>query len=45
MSAAVQRGHWRDIGTVISYREDESGPHHYDRDAYRERPSIERAIT
>ncbi len=45
MSAAVQRGHWRDIGAVISYRDDESGPHHYDRDAYRERPSIERAIT
>ncbi len=34
----------RDIEPVIPYREDESGDHAYDRDAYRERPMIERAI-
>jgi len=34
----------RDIEPVIPYREDESGDHVYDRDAYRERPIIERAI-
>lgn len=34
----------RDIEAVIPYREDESGPHTYDRDLYRERPVIERAI-
>jgi transposase len=34
----------REIEPVIPYREDESGPHEYDREAYRERPIIERAI-
>ena len=34
----------RDIEAVIPYREDEAGAHDYDRDAYRERPMIERAI-
>ena len=33
-----------DIDAVIPYREDESGDHAYDREAYRERPIIERAI-
>ncbi len=33
-----------DIEAVIPYREDEAGDHAYDRDAYRERPIIERAI-
>jgi transposase len=33
-----------DIEAVIPYREDESGEHAYDREAYRERPIIERAI-
>jgi hypothetical protein len=34
----------RDIEPVIPYREDESGAHDYDREAYRERPMIERTI-
>jgi len=34
----------RDIEPVIPFREDELGDHAYDRDAYRERPIIERAI-
>lgn len=34
----------REIEAVIPYREDEMGDHAYDRDAYRERPLIERAI-
>ncbi len=34
----------RDIEPVIPFREDESGDHGYDRDAYRERPIIERTI-
>jgi transposase len=34
----------REIDAVIPYREDESGDHAYDREAYRERPIIERAI-
>jgi hypothetical protein len=34
----------RDIAPVIPYREDELRDHKYDRDAYRERPMIERAI-
>jgi transposase len=29
---------------VIPYREDELGFHEYDREAYRERPNIERVI-
>jgi transposase len=33
-----------DIEAVIPYREDEAGDHDYDREAYRERPIIERAI-
>ena len=34
----------REIEAVIPYREDEMGPHRYDRDLYRERPVIERTI-
>jgi transposase len=34
----------RDIKAVIPYREDEIGPHEYDRDLYRERPVIEQTI-
>jgi len=34
----------RDIEPVIPYREDESGAHEYDKDQYRERSIIERAI-
>lgn len=34
----------REIEAVIPYREDELGEHAYDREAYRERPVIERAI-
>jgi transposase len=34
----------RDIEAVIPYREDEAGPHEYDRSLYRERPVIERTI-
>jgi transposase len=34
----------RDIEAVIPYRQDEGGEHAYDREAYRERPTIERAI-
>jgi len=34
----------REIEAVIPYREDEMGPHLYDRDLYRERPVIERTI-
>jgi transposase len=34
----------RDIEAVIPYREDELGPHDYDRELYRERPTIERTI-
>jgi transposase len=33
-----------DIDAVIPYRADEAGDHGYDREAYRERPIIERAI-
>jgi len=33
-----------EIDAVIPYRDDEMGDHTYDRDAYRERPMIERAI-
>ena len=33
-----------DIEAVIPYREDESGEHEYDHEAYRERPMIERTI-
>jgi transposase len=36
--------HARDIDAVIPYRQDEMGPHTYDRAAYRERPVIERAF-
>lgn len=45
-SSAVLRN-WllhREIEAVIPYREDEMGPHLYDRDLYRERPVIERTI-
>jgi len=44
---AADLRHWlpaRDIAAVIPYREDELGAHAYDRDAYRERSMIERAI-
>ncbi len=34
----------REIDAVIPYREDEMGPHLYDRALYRERPVIERTI-
>lgn len=34
----------REIEAVIPYREDEMGPHEYDRALYRERPVIERTI-
>jgi transposase len=33
-----------DIEAVIPYRDDEAGDHAYDREAYRERPMIERTI-
>lgn len=33
-----------EIEMVIPYRDNESGPKEYDRDAYRERPIIERTI-
>lgn len=45
-SASALRN-WRqahDIDAVIPYRVDESGDHTYDREAYRERPIIERTI-
>lgn len=34
----------REIAAVIPYRDNEAGPRTYDRDAYRERPIIERTI-
>jgi transposase len=34
----------REIEAVIPYRDDEMGDHEYDREAYRERPMIERTI-
>ncbi len=34
----------REIEPVIPYRSDESGDHAYDREAYRERPVIERTL-
>ena len=34
----------RDIDAVIPYRHDEMGPRTYDREAYRERPVIERTL-
>lgn len=34
----------REIAAVIPYREDEMGPHAYDRELYRERPVIEQTI-
>jgi transposase len=33
-----------EIAAVIPYRDNESGPQEYDREAYRERPIIERTI-
>jgi transposase len=44
-SADVRNGLMqREIEAVIPSRENEMGSHDYDRDAYRERPVIERAI-
>jgi transposase len=45
--SASEIRHWlraRDIEAVIPYRDDEMGDHTDDREAYRERPSIERTI-
>jgi transposase len=45
--SAAELRNWllhREIEAVIPYREDEMGPHEYDRALYRERPVIERTI-
>jgi transposase len=46
-SSSAELRNWllqHEIEAVIPYREDEMGPHDYDRARYRERPVIERTI-